>query len=47
MYKKRIQKKLLKKNNPFAKILRSPLFKSKIKKSNKIYNRKKNKNLFE
>ena len=30
------------KKNPIAKTLRTPMFKSKIKKSGKIYNRKKN-----
>ena len=29
------------KKNPIAKILRTPLFKSKAKQSNKVYNRKK------
>ena len=29
------------KKNPVAKLLRTPLFKSKIKKSDKVYNRKK------
>lgn len=31
----------VRKKNPIAKILRTPLFKSKIKTSSKIYNRKK------
>jgi stalled ribosome alternative rescue factor ArfA len=35
-----IKKKVVKKN-PMAKILRTPMFKSKIKPSSKIYNRKK------
>ena len=39
---KNVKKKFIKKNtNPLAKILRTSMYKSKIKKSKKIYSRKK------
>ena len=42
MNKKKI---IIKKNNPYAKILRTPMFKLKVKKNDKKYNRKKIKNI--